>query len=135
MNELQAAAAHLAPRQWEILRLKARGLANAEVAHQLSISVQTVKNQLSHVYRQLDVQSLAGAVYKIWLAGVWGETQPEDMVDPFARLESKLDELLSRPSQQLPARPEGHEGNLVTSRLYRPTGEAEALRRAGAMGG
>lgn len=50
-----SATASLSPRQREVLRLAAQGLANAGIAEQLSLSVRSVENHLYAVYAALDV--------------------------------------------------------------------------------
>lgn len=45
--------ATLTVREEEILRLRAQGLTNAEIAHRCFLSEQTVKNQLNHAMRTL----------------------------------------------------------------------------------
>lgn len=48
---------HLSARQKEILRLLAKGLDNRALAHHLNLSVKTIENHLTRLYRQLNVQS------------------------------------------------------------------------------
>jgi DNA-binding NarL/FixJ family response regulator len=45
----------LTAREWEVLRLVARGATNCEIALQLRISPRTVEKHLEHVYRKLEV--------------------------------------------------------------------------------
>jgi DNA-binding NarL/FixJ family response regulator len=45
----------LSPREMEILQLVARGYSNKEVAHELGISRQTVKNHMTSILRKLSV--------------------------------------------------------------------------------
>ena len=45
----------LTPRESEVLRLIARGLTNSEIASELCISKDTVKNHVSNMYRKLGV--------------------------------------------------------------------------------
>jgi DNA-binding NarL/FixJ family response regulator len=52
----------LTTRQCEILRLLQQGLDNQTIARQLDLSVKTVENHLTRLYRQLDVQSRLEAV-------------------------------------------------------------------------
>ena len=51
----------LTPRELEVLCLVAEGLANAEVARCLWISVPTVKYHLSSIYEKLGVANRTGA--------------------------------------------------------------------------
>lgn len=52
----------LAPRDRELLELVARGLSTEAVAHRMSITPKTVRNQLSRLYAALGVDSRAAAV-------------------------------------------------------------------------
>lgn len=52
----------LSARQLEVLRLRAAGLSNAEIAEQLYISVATVKTHVAEVLRKLRVQNTPAAV-------------------------------------------------------------------------
>ena len=57
---------HLTPREVEILRLVAGGLANKEIASALSITEKTVKVHLNSVFSKLDVRSRTqAALYAI----------------------------------------------------------------------
>lgn len=55
-------AATLTPRQRDILRLLQRGYDNYNIALEMGISVKTVENHLTRLYRQLQVQSRLEAV-------------------------------------------------------------------------
>lgn len=58
--------AELTPRQLDILRLVARGATNREIASELSLSEKTVKNNLSIIFRALQVDSRTeAAIYAI----------------------------------------------------------------------
>jgi len=46
----------LSPREMEILQHLALGRSNKEIAHELGISRQTVKNHMTTILRKLDVQ-------------------------------------------------------------------------------
>lgn len=60
--------APLSLREWTILRAKATGAVEQVIAHDLGLSVQTVKNHLSRIYRKLDVTNAIEAfVAKGWL--------------------------------------------------------------------
>ncbi len=52
----------LTPRQRDILRLLQEGLDNQSIAQRLNLSVKTVENHLTHLYRRLDVESRLEAV-------------------------------------------------------------------------
>ena len=45
----------LSPREMEILQLISRGYSNKEIAHELGISRQTVKNHMTSILRKLSV--------------------------------------------------------------------------------
>jgi DNA-binding NarL/FixJ family response regulator len=56
----------LSPRELEILRLVARGLENAEIAAELSISPRTAKNHLSNVLAKLGMTNrVQAAIYAV----------------------------------------------------------------------
>lgn len=56
----------LTPRQLEILRLVARGASNREIADDLSLAEKTVKNNLSIIFRKLEVGNRTeAAIYAI----------------------------------------------------------------------
>jgi DNA-binding CsgD family transcriptional regulator len=54
----------LTAREWEVLRLSAAGLGNAEIAGQLVISVGTVRKHIEHILSRLGVhnRNLAAAI-------------------------------------------------------------------------
>lgn len=54
----------LTTREEEILQLLAKGLLSKEIAHQLTISVETVNSHLKHIYEKLHVRSRTEAVIK-----------------------------------------------------------------------
>lgn len=57
-----AAPDRLSPREREVLRLVASGLANQDVAAQLVVTVGTVKKHLEHIYGKLGVGSRTAAI-------------------------------------------------------------------------
>ena len=57
-----AIAPPLTPRQRDILRLLQQGLDNQAIARRIGLSVKTVENHLTRLYRQLNVQSRLEAV-------------------------------------------------------------------------
>jgi DNA-binding NarL/FixJ family response regulator len=54
----------LTPRETEIARLVAQGLANKQIAQRLSIELRTVKNHVHHIFEKLGVSN-RGAVIRI----------------------------------------------------------------------
>jgi len=61
------ASAHqgLTGREQEILQLLCSGKANSEIAQQLNISENTVKNHMQRVFAKLNVKTRAQAVVKV----------------------------------------------------------------------
>jgi len=55
-------ASSITPRQRDMLRLLQQGLDNQSIARRLDLSVKTVENHLTHLYRRIDVQSRLEAV-------------------------------------------------------------------------
>jgi DNA-binding NarL/FixJ family response regulator len=53
---------HLTPRQAEILRLLERGHSTNQIAHELHLSLETVRNHIRHLLRALGVHSRLEAV-------------------------------------------------------------------------
>jgi DNA-binding NarL/FixJ family response regulator len=54
--------ASLSQRERELLSFLAKGYTNKEIAHQLSLSVETIHGYLKNVYKKMHVHSRAGAV-------------------------------------------------------------------------
>ncbi|MDQ4103624.1 MAG: response regulator transcription factor [Actinomycetota bacterium] len=65
-----AEMAQLTPREREVLSLMARGLSNADVAHELFISEATVKTHLARVMMKLGVREKAQAVAAAYQTGL-----------------------------------------------------------------
>lgn len=61
-TELSSSSSSLTTRQRDILRLLQQGRDNQTIARELDLSVKTVENHLTRIYRQLDVQSRLEAV-------------------------------------------------------------------------
>jgi DNA-binding NarL/FixJ family response regulator len=58
----EAAATKLTPREEEILTLLSKGLVNKEIADKLSVSYETVRDHLKHIYEKLHVHSRTEAI-------------------------------------------------------------------------
>jgi len=59
---------HIAPRVLEVATLKAAGLTGKEIAAQLNISIQTVKNHTTRLYSVLGVSSFEAAACELgWM--------------------------------------------------------------------
>jgi DNA-binding NarL/FixJ family response regulator len=61
-HDTAGSAVQLTSRQRELLRCLREGLDNQTIAHRTGLSVKTVENHLTHLYRQLHVQSRLEAV-------------------------------------------------------------------------
>jgi len=67
---LDAPGTLLTPREAEVLRLLAEGLANKAIAQRLDISEHTVKFQVNAILRKLDAQSRTEAVIEATRRGL-----------------------------------------------------------------
>jgi DNA-binding NarL/FixJ family response regulator len=61
-DEPSTPPAHLTPRQGEVLRLLEQGRSNKQIAQELHLSTETVKNHVRHLLRALGVNSRLEAV-------------------------------------------------------------------------
>lgn len=52
---------HLTPREWQVLGMAAAGLSYAQIAHELFVSVGTVRKHMEHVRDRLGVHSVGAA--------------------------------------------------------------------------
>jgi DNA-binding NarL/FixJ family response regulator len=110
------ASPNLTRRQQEILRLLQQGLDNQTIARQIGLSVKTVENHLTRLYRQLGVQSRLEAVNYLMqhpeVLGLSGpltvaetETLPQDcvavlVVDDNARYRRQLRRMVGKACPQ-----------------------------------
>ena len=69
-SEQPAALADLTPRELEVLRLVARGLANSEIARQLVLGEATVKTHVARIFQKLDLHDRAQAVVLAYETGL-----------------------------------------------------------------
>ena len=65
-----AAADELSPRELEVLRLVARGMANAEIAGQLFLSEATVKSHVARILSKLDLRDRVQAIVLAYESGI-----------------------------------------------------------------
>jgi len=69
-SEQPAALAALTPRELEVLRLLARGLSNAEIAHELVLGDATVKTHVARIFSKLNLHDRAQAVVLAYETGL-----------------------------------------------------------------
>jgi DNA-binding NarL/FixJ family response regulator len=63
----------LTDREREVLRMVAAGQGNASIAHELSISLKTVRNHVSNIFTKLQVADRSAAIVKARTAGLANE--------------------------------------------------------------
>lgn len=54
----------LSAREYEVLKLIAKGLSNKEIAEQLFVSINTIKSHIQKIFEKLDVQNRTQAIVK-----------------------------------------------------------------------
>jgi DNA-binding CsgD family transcriptional regulator len=59
-----------------VLRRRARGLPAKTVAHELGVSEQTIKNQMTSIYQKLDVDNLTSALVAVGWVQIPDEQMP-----------------------------------------------------------
>jgi DNA-binding NarL/FixJ family response regulator len=62
-------AISLTAREEEVLVLLTKGYSNKEIADQISLSIETVRSHLKHIYEKMHVRSRAEAVARYMSAG------------------------------------------------------------------
>jgi DNA-binding NarL/FixJ family response regulator len=62
----------LTPRELEVLRLLARGLSNAELAEQLTLSEATIKTHVTRIFTKLQIRDRVQAVVLAYETGLVG---------------------------------------------------------------
>ncbi len=111
-NEVYPSASMLTSRQQELLRLLLQGLDNQNLARETGLSVKTIENHLTRIYRQLNVQSRLEAVHyvrehpevlaaSVTPAAATAELLPQNrltvmLVDDNARYRGQLRRVISR---------------------------------------
>jgi DNA-binding NarL/FixJ family response regulator len=81
-SSVRPGAGHLFPelteREREVLALMAQGFNNNRIAHQLGISIKTVRNHASNIFSKLQVADRTEAVIRARDAGMGGELEIKD---------------------------------------------------------
>lgn len=69
----------LTEREREVLGIVAAGKVNATIAHELMISLKTVRNHVSNIFTKLQVSDRSGAIVKARKAGLGGRVTGFDV--------------------------------------------------------
>jgi DNA-binding NarL/FixJ family response regulator len=74
----------LSPREWEVLKLLARGLAYKQIADSLGITISTVNTYIMRIYEKLHVRSRGEAVarYAVFPSDPRSASAPKDLEPP-----------------------------------------------------
>lgn len=64
VNHAELEKLNLSTREYEVLRLMAKGMSNAAIAEQLFLSVSTIKTHVSNIFTKIDVKSRTQAIEK-----------------------------------------------------------------------
>ena|SRR6187399_2020189 len=64
INEKELKKLNLSTREYQVLQLLTQGQSNAEIAHNLFLSISTVKTHISNLFVKMDVKSRTQAIEK-----------------------------------------------------------------------
>jgi DNA-binding NarL/FixJ family response regulator len=70
LSDDETGSFHISDRELEVLQLLAYGYTNKEIANKMSISLQTVKSHIIHIFRKLDASDRTDAVAKALRMGM-----------------------------------------------------------------